>query len=143
MSATVTIPIAGFKDVYEVPAVEKALHELPQSANEGLRATYLYTADMPDPDLIIRTAGEARLSNYLLWQAAYAEFWFTPVFWPDFDKDVFYEGLQNYSQRKRLPDHLQSASLRLWQQSSGRGQLHVRRRLHAIHPPDRAEDISW
>jgi undecaprenyl diphosphate synthase len=72
-----------------------------EAVTEEVITAHLYTADIPDPDLIIRTAGEARLSNYLLWQAAYAEFWFTPVFWPDFDKDVFYEALQNYSNRKR------------------------------------------
>ena len=51
--------------------------------------------------LIIRTAGEQRLSNYLIWQAAYAEYWFTPAYWPDFDKDVFYQALLDYSRRKR------------------------------------------
>jgi undecaprenyl diphosphate synthase len=74
---------------------------VPEAITEDLIAAHLYTAGIPDPDLIIRTAGESRLSNYLLWQAAYAEFWFTPVFWPDFDEDVLYEGLLNYSHRKR------------------------------------------
>ena len=73
----------------------------PEAITEDLIGAHLYTADIPDPDLIIRTAGESRLSNYLLWQAAYAEFWFTPVFWPDFDEDVLYEALLNYSSRKR------------------------------------------
>ena len=72
-----------------------------EAITEETISAHLYTAGIPDPDLIIRTAGEARLSNYLLWQAAYAEFWFTPVFWPDFDEDVLYEALSNYSQRKR------------------------------------------
>ena len=74
---------------------------LPADVTEELISANLYTGECPDPDLIIRTAGEARLSNYLLWQAAYAEFWFTPVFWPDFDEDVFYEALTDYSRRKR------------------------------------------
>ena len=73
----------------------------PEAITEDLIAAHLYTTGMPDPDLIIRTAGESRLSNYLLWQAAYAEFWFTPVFWPDFDEEVLYEALLNYSSRKR------------------------------------------
>jgi undecaprenyl diphosphate synthase len=72
-----------------------------EEITEATISEHLYTGGYPDPDLIIRTAGEARLSNYLLWQAAYAEFWFTPVFWPDFDKDVFYEALTDYSRRKR------------------------------------------
>jgi undecaprenyl diphosphate synthase len=73
----------------------------PEAITEDLISAHLYTAGIPDPDLIIRTAGESRLSNYLLWQAAYAEFWFTPVFWPDFDDEVLYEALLNYSSRKR------------------------------------------
>ncbi|HUS17140.1 MAG TPA: polyprenyl diphosphate synthase [Chloroflexia bacterium] len=75
---------------------------LPADAiDEAAISEHLYTADIPDPDLIVRTAGEQRLSNYLIWQAAYAEYWFTPVYWPDFDKDVFYEALAAFSRRKR------------------------------------------
>jgi undecaprenyl diphosphate synthase len=73
----------------------------PDQIDEAMISSRLYTADIPDPDLIIRTAGEQRLSNYLIWQAAYAEYWFTPTYWPDFDKDVLYEALQDYSRRKR------------------------------------------
>jgi len=73
----------------------------PEAIDEETIRAHLYTADIPDPDLIIRTAGEQRLSNYLIWQAAYAEYWFTPTYWPDFDKDVFYEALLDYSRRKR------------------------------------------
>jgi undecaprenyl diphosphate synthase len=61
----------------------------------------LDTADIPDPDLIIRTSGEQRLSNFLLWQAAYAEFVFLPIHWPDFDKSVFEFALDEYSARER------------------------------------------
>ena len=61
----------------------------------------LYTAHCGDPDLIVRTAGEYRLSNFLLWQAAYAEFYFTDVLWPDFDKAEFDKALSSYSQRER------------------------------------------
>ena len=56
---------------------------------------------MPEPDLLIRTGGEHRLSNFLLWQSAYTEFYFTPVLWPDFDKTHFTEALQNYAGRER------------------------------------------
>lgn len=62
---------------------------------------YLVTAGIPDPDLIIRTSGEERLSNFLLWQAAYSEFVFTPTLWPDFRKDSFREALEDYASRER------------------------------------------
>ncbi len=61
----------------------------------------LYTAGSPDPDLVIRTAGEMRLSNFLLWQAAYAEYFSTPVFWPDFGKEEFHEAVVEYGRRQR------------------------------------------
>ncbi len=61
----------------------------------------LYTASMPDPDLLIRTGGEQRLSNFLLWQAAYAELYFTPVMWPDFGEEQFAAALEEYANRER------------------------------------------
>jgi len=61
----------------------------------------LTTKDMPDPDLLIRTAGDLRISNYLLWQIAYAELYFTPIFWPDFSKENFYEAIVEYQVRER------------------------------------------
>jgi undecaprenyl diphosphate synthase len=61
----------------------------------------LYTHDIPDPDLLIRTGGEMRLSNFLLWQAAYAELWFTPVMWPDFGEKEFNEALSEFDRRER------------------------------------------
>jgi len=73
----------------------------PEAVNEATMARYLYTAGMPDPDLIIRTAGEMRLSNFLIWQAAYAEYYATPTFWPDFDKAELYKALLAYGQRER------------------------------------------
>jgi undecaprenyl diphosphate synthase len=62
---------------------------------------HLYTAGLPDVDLVIRTSGEFRVSNFMLWQGAYAEYYIAPVYWPDFDKDQFYKALQAYSQRDR------------------------------------------
>ncbi len=81
----------------------------PDQIDDALFAAYLSTASLPDPDLIIRTAGEMRLSNFLLWQCAYAEFFPTPVYWPDFDLHDIDEALLAYSQRLRrfgglLPD---------------------------------------
>ncbi len=64
-------------------------------------AKYLDTADIPDPDLIVRTSGELRLSNFLLWQAAYAEFYFTDVLWPDFDRAEFDRAIASFSRRER------------------------------------------
>lgn len=69
--------------------------------DESLISRYCYTGDLPDPDLIIRTSGEMRLSNFLIWQAAYAEYYSTPIYWPDFDKDALYEAILEYSHRKR------------------------------------------
>ena len=68
---------------------------------EGRLSSYLDTADLPDPDLLIRTSGEQRLSNYLLWQLAYAEFYFTPVPWPDFRREEFLEAIAAYEHRER------------------------------------------
>ncbi len=71
------------------------------SLTEGEFAKLLYTADVPDPDLIIRTGGELRLSNFLLWQSAYAELYFTDVLFPDFDGRCLDEALKEYSRRNR------------------------------------------
>lgn len=72
-----------------------------EAIDEALFSSHLYTSDLPDPDLIIRTAGEMRLSNFLLWQAAYSEYYFTPTFWPDFDREEIEKALTAYSQRQR------------------------------------------
>lgn len=69
--------------------------------DEQTIADHLYTAGMPDPDLIIRTSGEQRLSNFLLYQAAYSEFYFTDVLWPDFDERELDRAIQAYSARSR------------------------------------------
>lgn len=73
----------------------------PEKLDEALFASYLYSAGLPDPDLIIRTAGEMRLSNFLIWQSAYAEYYSTPTYWPDFDKQELYNALVAFSQRHR------------------------------------------
>jgi undecaprenyl diphosphate synthase len=64
-------------------------------------ARRLYHADMPDPDLVIRTSGEERISNFLLWEAAYSELWFTPVLWPDFTREILYEAIRDFQKRSR------------------------------------------
>ncbi len=66
-----------------------------------LVSEYLFTAGVPDPDLIIRTSGEMRVSNFLIWQGAYSEWYITPTFWPDFDRDEFYKALLDFGRRDR------------------------------------------
>ncbi len=72
-----------------------------EDIDEKLYESYLDTAGIPDPDLLIRTSGEQRLSNYLLWQLAYTEFYFTDVLWPDFNKDELYQAILQYNKRQR------------------------------------------
>ena len=71
------------------------------SIDESVFVRYLYSPDVPDPDLIIRTGGESRLSNFLLWEAAYSELYFTPVLWPDFGREEVEEALSEYKRRQR------------------------------------------
>ena len=84
-----------------------AIHRLiaegisPQNIVEKFVNSYLYTAGLPDVDLVIRTGGELRTSNLLVWQAAYSEYYFTPVLWPDFDKTEVDKALLSYKQRQR------------------------------------------
>lgn len=72
---------------------------------------YLFTAGVPDPDLIIRTSGELRVSNFLIWQAAYSEWYITPTFWPDFDKEEYRHALESYAQRDRRYGKVSSGEL--------------------------------
>jgi undecaprenyl diphosphate synthase len=73
----------------------------PSDITQQLVSDHLYTANMPDPDLIIRTSGEYRLSNFMLWQAAYAEIYISNTLWPDFSKDEFIDILKNFQERDR------------------------------------------
>ncbi|MEE9202768.1 MAG: polyprenyl diphosphate synthase [Dehalococcoidia bacterium] len=84
-------------------AVRKLLSEAPppEKVDEALFSQYLYTAGLPEPDLILRTAGELRLSNFLLWQSAYSEYYSTPTYWPDFGEAEIEDALQAYAQRQR------------------------------------------
>jgi undecaprenyl diphosphate synthase len=88
-----------------------AVKQIAQEAKEGkldieqidetMFSSYLTTRGLPDPDLLIRTSGELRLSNFMLWQLAYSEFWFSDVYWPDFSRKHFYEAIKAYQQRNR------------------------------------------
>ncbi len=73
----------------------------PEDVTDQMVSRYLYTAGVPDPDLIIRTSGELRGSNFLIWQGAYAEWYFTPTYWPDFGKEELRKAIDEFSQRER------------------------------------------
>lgn len=86
-----------------VHAVQRMMQDQvkPEDVTIEKISQYLYTAGMPDPDLIIRTSGEMRISNFLIWQAAYSELYVTPTYWPDFDKEELRKALQDYENRDR------------------------------------------
>ena len=104
---TLTIAFNYGGRVEIVDAVKRLLadHDAGRLGGEKLTpesiAARLYDPEMPDPDLIIRTSGEQRISNFLLWQAAYAELWFTPVLWPDFSREHLFEAIRDYQKRSR------------------------------------------
>lgn len=75
--------------------------EIAETLTEDMFKSYLYTSQFPDPELIIRTGGDKRISNFLLWQAAYAELYFTDVLWPDFNKDRLVEAIEDFAKRDR------------------------------------------
>jgi undecaprenyl diphosphate synthase len=101
LTLTLAINYGGRSEI--VDAVRACMREgvAPDAVDEALIAKHLYTADMPDPDLLIRTAGELRVSNYLLWQIAYAEIYVTSVLWPDFGEDDLMAAIQDYQRRTR------------------------------------------
>ena len=82
-------------------AVNKMIETGIQNCDEKTLANHLYTKDMPDPDLLIRTSGEMRISNFLLWQIAYSEIWVTSTFWPDFTKEEFVQAIIDFQNRER------------------------------------------
>jgi undecaprenyl diphosphate synthase len=101
MTMSLAFNYGGRDDIVEATKALILERISPQDINENVLSQYLYTAGIPDPDLIIRTGGEMRLSNFLIWQSAYAEIYFTPVLWPDFGKREINKSLIAYSQRQR------------------------------------------
>lgn len=101
MTVCVAFNYGGRAEV--VDAVQRIIQDgVPADAiSEETISRYLYTQDLPDPDLVIRTGGDQRLSNFLIWQAAYAEYYFTPTYWPDFNVDDIDAALASYAQRVR------------------------------------------
>lgn len=106
-AVTVTLALNyGGRDelVHAVKAIAKEVQDGktdPDSIDEKTVSRHLYTYDMPDPDLVIRTSGELRLSNYLLWQTSYSELYFTDTLWPDFDEKEFTKAIDAYLSRNR------------------------------------------
>jgi undecaprenyl diphosphate synthase len=86
-----------------VYAVQNMIREgiAAEDVNIEMMSDYLFTAGIPDPDLIIRTSGELRTSNFLIWQSAYSEWYITPTYWPDFDRDEYAKALETFAQRDR------------------------------------------
>jgi undecaprenyl diphosphate synthase len=102
MTVVLALNYGGRSEI--IDAVKKILREKytdPDTLTEESFADHLYTVSLPDPDLLIRTSGELRVSNFLLWQIAYAEMWMTPVLWPDFRKKHLFQALVEYQQRER------------------------------------------
>ncbi len=86
-----------------VCAIQKIIKDniAPDEVSAELVSKYLFTAGVPDPDLVIRTSGELRISNFLIWQAAYSEWYVTPTFWPDFNREEYRHALEIFAQRDR------------------------------------------
>jgi undecaprenyl diphosphate synthase len=101
ITVSVALNYGGRSDI--VQAVRNILDSnmKPEQVNEKLVSEHLGTHDIPEPDLVIRTSGENRLSNFLVWETAYSELWFTSVLWPDFNSSVLDQALQAYSSRSR------------------------------------------
>ena len=101
MTLSIAFDYGGRAEILE--AVRRIIKDkiAPEDITESLLGGYLYTAGVPDPDLIIRTGGELRVSNFMIWQAAYSEFYSTPVLWPDFGDKQIEQALVAYSQRER------------------------------------------
>jgi len=105
MTLTLALSYGGRQEIVEAAKnmlrdIEKNRLHVKQITEERL-SKYLYTSDIPDPDLLIRTSGEYRISNFLLWQIAYTEIYITPTLWPDFHKERYLEALLDYQKRER------------------------------------------
>jgi undecaprenyl diphosphate synthase len=101
MTLGVALNYGGRAEILDVIRRITAEKVSPQDIDEKMFSKYLYTAGFPDVDLIIRTSGEMRTSNFLIWQSAYSEYYFTPVLWPDFNEKELEKALLAYSRRQR------------------------------------------
>jgi undecaprenyl diphosphate synthase len=107
-TGTILILALSYSSKWEITtAVQKIAQKIktgelnPETITNNTINQHLATFDIPDPELLIRTSGEMRISNFLLWQIAYTELYFTPILWPDFSKEDFYDAIYNYQQRER------------------------------------------
>jgi undecaprenyl diphosphate synthase len=101
LTLAVAFNYGGRSDIVDAVRALVAMGLPPDAIDEQQIGDQLSTRGMPDPDLIIRTSGEWRLSNFLIWQAAYSEYWTTPIFWPDFGPEQLRQAIQDYGQRER------------------------------------------
>ncbi|HBR31512.1 MAG: isoprenyl transferase [Eubacteriales bacterium] len=99
MLLSICLSYGGRQEI--IQAVNRLLDEGKREISESDFEGYLYTSGIPDPDLIIRTSGEIRISNFLLWQSAYSEYYFTDVLWPDFNKEELFKAIESFAARKR------------------------------------------
>jgi len=110
MTLNVALNYGGRADIVDAVREIARAGVRPEDIDEETISAHLSTAGQPDPDLIIRTAGEMRLSNFLIWQAAYAEFYATPTFWPDFDRTELIRAIQAFQSRHRRFGGLEKTS---------------------------------
>ena len=108
MTLGIALNYGGRAEILDAVRRITAKKLIPEDIDEKVFNKYLYTAGFPDVDLMIRTSGEMRTSNFLIWQSAYSEYYFTPVLWPDFNKEELEKALLAYSQRQRRFGGLQS-----------------------------------
>jgi undecaprenyl diphosphate synthase len=101
MTLNICFNYSGRAEIIDAVRALVASAASPAEVDEAHLAEHLYTAGQPDVDLLIRTGGDRRISNFLLWQAAYSEFYFTPVYWPDFDRERLYEAIRDFQKRSR------------------------------------------
>lgn len=101
MMLTLAISYSGREDILQAARRALAAGLSPEELDEKRFRSLMYAPELPDPDLIIRTSGECRISNFLLFQGAYAELYFTPLLWPDFDAQALHDALDEYARRER------------------------------------------
>jgi undecaprenyl diphosphate synthase len=101
LTLAVAFNYSGRADIVDAVRAIVAKGIAHDAIDDRMVAAHLSTGNLPDPDLVIRTSGEWRLSNFLIWETAYSEYWTTPVFWPDFGPDQFRQAISEYSKRER------------------------------------------
>jgi undecaprenyl diphosphate synthase len=101
MTFTIAFNYGGRAEIIDAVAAMMRAGVSPDKVSEKELRRHLYSPDMPDPDLVIRTSGEYRISNFLLWELAYSELVFTPIFWPDFRREHLFDAVREFQARER------------------------------------------